>query len=1000
MIWKAYTFVTETSSKLALMKINPSHLHVLAKCRGLVLMLLAGVLTLGSLRAQGWERAYGSNKLDEGFAVSQAIDEGYVIAGYSEGFGEDNDLDVYVVRTDVDGTVIWQQVYDEGFSERGWDMVANQDGSLTIVGDIIENEGEASQVYLIKIDARGELLWSRKFGSETGARMVGRDLARTPDGGYILTGLTTETDDGEDDVLLLRTDSKGDELWRQSYGGADDQEGSGVVTFNEGFALIGSAATQNANGFGNDIIVYRTDEQGDTLWTRRISSDENNEGRGIAATRDEGLVITGLTGDNSEALLLKYDSQGTELWRQTFGGALGDSGEEVIELANGHLVVVGQSETSTSDIDVLLSEFDENGNQLWERTIGDPGDIEVGNDLAPTNEGGFIIGGSTADDFTTLLNSLLLVKTDNRGRTLTNSVNGRVVYDADAGCEGEIGGNDILPLKDWTVRISNADRTFYGSTDAEGNYRITVDTGTYQVEVIRPNATWRICQDSALVTFTEFYDSTTVDFPVNAAENCPLLQVDVAAPFLTPCDDVTYTVSYCNAGTVTAEDAFVEVELDSEFTYLASEIPLSEQNGNLLTFELADIPATDCGSFTIDLEMACEGIAQQQAGLVEAHIFPDSLCTEPNPEWNGSTIEVEGRCVDGETIEFQVRNTGVNPLEETVPAIIVQEDIVFRQVPIQQGLDPGETITLNPILADGQTYRIIADQPAFHPSNSRPTVAIEGCVEEGEPFSTGKLAMFPEDEGDPYIAIDVEEVDTTYGSNIPNATLRGYPKGYRDTIIAQETDITYKILFSNTGTDTISRVVIRDTLSPHLDITTVIPGASNFPYNYEVYDNGILKITFSDIELLPAGSAADKSFGYVTFTVAQKPNNPEGTVINNRAAVYFDYRRPRVTNNKLYVVGDYPSFILITDTESVLREGVKINVFPNPFRESAKFEIKGRSFNQLQFEVYDLSGRLIEQRQYSGNEFMYYRGQLSAGMYVYKLTSEGRLINSGKILVR
>ena len=92
----------------------------------------------------------------------------------------------------------------------------------------------------------------------------------------------------------------------------------------------------------------------------------------------------------------------------------------------------------------------------------------------------------------------------------------------------------------------------------------------------------------------------------------------------------------------------------------------------------------------------------------------------------------------------------------------------------------------------------------------------------------------------------------------------------------------------------------------------------------------------------------------------------------------------------------------MTDTESEgISSGVIINVFPNPFIESTTFEVKGlQKVGELELQVYDLQGRLIQQNRFTSNRFEYYRGQLPRGMYIYRMLSGGQLISTGKIVVR
>jgi hypothetical protein len=380
---------------------------------------------------------------------------------------------------------------------------------------------------------------------------------------------------------------------------------------------------------------------------------------------------------------------------------------------------------------------------------------------------------------------------------------------------------------------------------------------------------------------------------------------------------------------------------------------------------------------------------------VSARITPNEPCTPPNPDWDGASIRVSAQC-EADSIRFFIRNDGNGGMEMPKNYIVIEDQVLLIQEPFQldAGMERQKTVPNT-----GATYRLVAEQSAFHPGQSYPTVAVEGCTQTGA-YTTGQVTQFPEDDQDPFIDIDAQEI---VGSDVLPADLRGYPKGYGDSsLISPNTDITYILFFANTGTDTIDRIVIRDTLSALLDVHSIVPGSSSHPYRWEVYGNGILKISFDDVQLLPGGSAADSTRqGFVKFKLSQKPSNPEGALITNRAAVFFDNHAPRLTNATSHRVGPFPQFITVSADEPGFVPGVKINVFPNPFVESAVFEVEGVELKEAELLIYDSNGRVVERKVFFGNRLEYHhKNRLTSGVYFYLLKSEGRLLNSGKITVR
>ncbi|MDX1666195.1 MAG: PQQ-binding-like beta-propeller repeat protein, partial [Saprospiraceae bacterium] len=342
-------------------------------------LLIGCLLLAASGWSQGWEAAFGGNKLDEGKAVVVTQDGGYVLAGFSESFGEDNDLDAYIVRADIDGNIIWEHVYDEGYRELTYSIVEADAGSFLVVGEIQTVVDGEKNVYLLKVSKEGKQLWSRQYGGPMSDQ--GFDLARTRDGGYIIVGTTKNTDNGEDNILLIRIDEQGEELWSKQYGDEDDDQGRAVVVLDDGFAFVGNS--DNPNGFDKDIVLYKVDTEGRTIWTRRIATLENEEGNDLVASRNGDISITGLINDNSDAFIARFDSDGDQKWMRAFGGPLGDAAKSIIELPNGDLVVVGFTELNEVNVNILLAKLSAAGEIIWINDLGEPSEkFEMGEGIA------------------------------------------------------------------------------------------------------------------------------------------------------------------------------------------------------------------------------------------------------------------------------------------------------------------------------------------------------------------------------------------------------------------------------------------------------------------------------------------------------------------------------------------------------------------------------------------------------------------------------------------
>jgi hypothetical protein len=953
------------------------------------LLLMAGLaFPLSSAYGQGWERHYGTIGDDLGQAVIQTKDLGFLGVGFSNRVAVEKNFDVYAVKTDVDGKELWSRFYNEGLTDHGYDVLATVDNGYLIVGDTRMNDQANSNVLLVRIDDDGRKIWSKQFGAsddETGYRII----PTTKSGGYLIVGTSTNTTTSNSDIFILKIDANGNEVWSKTLGTNGKDAGRAVIEVADGYLVAGSAF--NAQNNSIDFYLLKIDFAGNKNWDKFFGENEIDEGHSILATNDGNFAIAGSTGAISDIQLIKVNGSGGLIWNKTFGGALGDAGFEMIKASNGDLLIAGITEISSSNTDAYVLRVDSNGNRVWSTTIGRSSHIDWAQGLAFTHNNGFIVIGNNAQ-FGTLINDLTLIKLSSEGTVSTNRVRGRVFADNND-C---IYTADEKGLSGWMIRAASATKTYYATTNSEGYYDLELDKGVYSVSLIVKSPYWNACIAAYNVNFTNTYDTLVRNFPVLQAVQCPLIEIDVSAPMVQTCAKVTYTVNYCNIGVTKAISPSIHIILDNKLSLTGASIPWSFNKDSLYIFEVKELDQQQCDLFTFTAIADCKAITGQ-AYMVSARVLPDSSCITPSTQWDRSSIQVNGYC-DGDSVRFKVENKGVGDMKKPVNFIVIEDHIMFNSpAPIQLRANENKSINIK---ATGATYRLSSEQSVGHPGKSIPTIAVEGCT-TGNSISTGFVTEFHEDEANVFLSKDVQESIT----NSDYILFRGYPKGYfRDGkfLIPANTDLEYHVFFRNTTADTIRQLVIRDTLPAALNIGTLTAGSSSHPYHHEVYGSGVLKITFENIQLLPDGST--NSFGFVKFKLSQKPDNPAGTEIPNSAAVFFANKAPVNTTKLVHVVGKGNSAVdfmqIITDAIGPEVAGVKVEVRPNPVSASAEFEVKESSFNRLELDVFDLNGRMVRNEQSTGNVLRFWRNDIPTGMYAYRFTGDGKLLGTGKLIIR
>ncbi len=979
--------------KILPMNLNIIHTVINRQIATAVLSCLLVLACAVDISAQGWEKIYGDGGTDEGTAVLQTKDEGYAICGSSN-------EDIFILKTDPDGEKIWLNYFgDPSFFELGKDMVITDDGSYVVVGTRTEGGGADANKFIVvyKVNEDGDLVWGKVLNQEISVFSAEASaIANTADGGFIIAGNKNISLDNQD-AYLIKLDADGEIVWERTYDFSMNDNGNDVIQSSDyGFLIVGSTRVNNT--IFTDALVIKTDILGNQEWVKMFDSNNNfDDGNAVTESYDNHFVVTGFTGTTNngwDIFFRKINSDGDVVAYHTYGGSSDDIGYSINETHDNGFVITGLSDISTSNGDVILIKTDDDGNEIWMRNHGRSYagiSADIGYAVSPTIDGGYIITGN----FTKISffdTDIYLIKTDGLGNIYSNYIEGNIYNDLNHNCIAENGENGI---EDWII-VAEGEQTFYGTSDTNGDYSILVDTGAYDVHLVNPSY-WEACVSNYNITFDTFYDTLQIDFAIHAEIPCALMEVDVATNATTPCEESVYHVNYCNHGTVTTTGAYVEIFLDENQALTDASIFYIAQDDNKYLFPIDDVSELDCGAFTFTATLSCEANIQE-ATCVEAHIYPDLNCLEENPAWDGSSLVASGEC-DLDSIRFQIENIGEgNMLSPNQNFIVIEDHLIYRQGPIGP-LESGETKTLEAIPANGSTYRLIVEQSNGHPGYSYPTAAVEGCNNGTNETIYGELTQFPEDDADWFVSVDCHENT----NSLAISYLEGYPKGYiQDTFyIAQSTDITYQLNFQNTGLTTATRIVLTDTIPEQLDITSVRPGASSHPYDFAVYNNGIVKFTFDNISL-PSSSADEiNSIGFVKFRIAQKPNLAPGTMVINRAATYLQYETPQKSDNIKHTIVEKLQDVLLTNIVEYPAPGFSgIEAFPNPFSESCTFEIKLEQTSNINFDVFDLTGKLVRKETHRSNTFEFNRKHLPAGTYVFRISSKGDLLGTGKLVIQ
>ncbi len=207
----------------------------------------------------------------------------------------------------------------------------------------------------------------------------GYSVRQTTDNGYILLG-STESFSASRDIYLIKTNQYGDTLWTKTFGGPSFDNGSEVQqTMEGGYILCGDK-------YGQTFIV-KTETNGDTIWTKTYSGYGNS----IVQTADSGYTIAGYS--SNHVLLFKINSSGDTLWTKYYGSSPSQNCRDSKQTNDGGYILVGNISTGSA-CDVYLIKTDAIGDTLWTKSYGGSG-YDEGYSVVQTNDNGYVLLGNS-----------------------------------------------------------------------------------------------------------------------------------------------------------------------------------------------------------------------------------------------------------------------------------------------------------------------------------------------------------------------------------------------------------------------------------------------------------------------------------------------------------------------------------------------------------------------------------------------------------------------------
>jgi hypothetical protein len=333
----------------------------------------------------------------------------------------------------------WWKTYGGSGDDNVFDFLAAKDGGLYLLGATnVQYEPERqADLYLIRIDSEGEVLWERTYGSD----IFGQSITFTADGNLLIAGVLMSDDTGWD-AYLLKIDLEGNELWSKTLSGPQDEWINTIAkTSDGGFLLSGNSVDPNdivadpeAAGYGgfegrSNILLIKTNELGEEVWRRVYESEDNIMGGGGVQTPDGGYAVAAsilyFPEPGDDQLLFKVDENGEEVWSRTWEEGRTNA-RDLILTSDGELLIItlfsASGDPTEGDADLLITKVDQDGEEIWSTIHGEPDMVELGSALTEASDGSYVIVGDKTRDLRNSPSDMILVKVSKEGQIIWEKI--------------------------------------------------------------------------------------------------------------------------------------------------------------------------------------------------------------------------------------------------------------------------------------------------------------------------------------------------------------------------------------------------------------------------------------------------------------------------------------------------------------------------------------------------------------------------------------------------
>lgn len=341
-----------------------------------------------------WNRTYGGFGQDRLYDIVKCSKGGFAMVGYTSSFTA-GDSDIWVIRTDEHGDVIWTTTIGTAAEEESGNAIIEcANGDFLIAGQT--QAGIYTNARLDRITADGEEVWTYQIGDSLEYDYF-FDVIETGDENILVIGNTASYGSGAQDVLAVCLDKNGNGIWARTYGGVNDDLGESVIECTDGgYAILASTYSKGAGDF--DFWLIRIDESGTLSWEWTYGGVNTERGAQIISYYDRGFVMVGSTESLGDPLgdmwVVRVSQYGGVVWDKNFDDGGQDFATGIVLSEKGGFAVVGIIDYLSGTDQIRVTRLDPSGNETWNHYYGGA-IVDYGYSIVESRGDEFVVAGMT-----------------------------------------------------------------------------------------------------------------------------------------------------------------------------------------------------------------------------------------------------------------------------------------------------------------------------------------------------------------------------------------------------------------------------------------------------------------------------------------------------------------------------------------------------------------------------------------------------------------------------